>query len=183
MSQLTEEQFDEKYPLIKNEITNGSSWDGHMFETYGKELEFVKSFPDNQVWTWVSGGDGDCLIAGMAMVNRIGYLISSKPREHDNEWVDLEEETEMDSLKLYFDNGRFYLSDIDGNIIDNTEDSIDMDSSDDANTLIDCDINDEEYELRVTWDREDQDKEDFKPYASLTGVSGDETEIEVVMQR
>lgn len=64
---------------IKNHLDNNASHDGHMFETYGTELDYVqaihKTTPD-RVWT-VLDADGDTYIAsGYHHVNRLGYLIT-----------------------------------------------------------------------------------------------------------
>jgi hypothetical protein len=51
-----------------------------MFDTYGPELEFVKSQPDNKIWTWVDGDNGgSVLTTGFHFCNRIGYLITETP--------------------------------------------------------------------------------------------------------
>jgi hypothetical protein len=49
-------------------------------ETYGPELELVRSFPPNQIWTVVDGDDGELYVcAGYHLVNRINYLITKNP--------------------------------------------------------------------------------------------------------
>ncbi len=67
--QLTEEQFDEKYTLVKNRIDDNACYGGYMFETYDEDLEYVKQMAQkniNKVWTIVSGeavedcDDDDC---------------------------------------------------------------------------------------------------------------------------
>jgi len=55
---LTEEQFDEKYKLVKNHIDGNAPYDGCMFETYEEEYEYVKKMSEEhpkRVWTIVSG--------------------------------------------------------------------------------------------------------------------------------
>ena len=53
--------------------------EGKMYETYGEDLEYIKSMPDNFVWTLVDGDEDSVVVNGKAFVNRIGYYISKKP--------------------------------------------------------------------------------------------------------
>ena len=82
--ELTEEQF-HAIKFIPNHIDNNASWQdengiGIMFETYGEEVEYVKSLVDsNRVWTLIDVDYGMSVIAGWAFVNRIGYFISEEP--------------------------------------------------------------------------------------------------------
>jgi len=86
---LTEDEFDQQYPLVMNHINPHASWSygsdtddttGCLFETYGEELEFVRQQDPNTIWTFVDGDDGDqYVINGYHLVNRIGYLISKAP--------------------------------------------------------------------------------------------------------
>lgn len=84
---LTEDQFDEQFPLVTNHLNSNASWsfgdgdgEGCLFETYGEELEFIRRQDPNRVWTFVDGDDGDLyVISGYHYVNRIGYLLSRDP--------------------------------------------------------------------------------------------------------
>jgi hypothetical protein len=83
--QLSEDEFDERYPLVRNHLNRDAGWvhgdgPGCLFETHGAELEFVRQQDPRTVWTFVDGDDGDqYLISGYHLVNRIGYLISTVP--------------------------------------------------------------------------------------------------------
>jgi hypothetical protein len=78
--EMTEEEWFETYKPIKNHIDTNASFDGHMFETYGDEVEFVKSTPLNRVWMYGDGDDGGSYIwNGWHIVNRIGYFITDVP--------------------------------------------------------------------------------------------------------
>ena len=88
--ELTENEFDERYPLITNHLNPNASWvfgdgPGCLFETYGEELAFVRTQDPRTIWTLVDGGDDDnqYLISGYHLVNRIGYLISTIPFPED----------------------------------------------------------------------------------------------------
>lgn len=87
---MTIEAWEEKYQPVTNHLDSNASWQneygvGIMFETYGEELEFVKSKVDeNKVWTYMDTDDGGtCLSAGFSFVNRIGYFVT------DIAWEDL----------------------------------------------------------------------------------------------
>jgi hypothetical protein len=83
MDNFIEIDFDEWFDIYKpilNSIDTNSSFDGHMFETYGDEVEFVKSAPQNHIWTYGDGDDGGTYIwNGWFFVNRIGYFITEIP--------------------------------------------------------------------------------------------------------
>jgi len=56
-------------------------------ETFGEDLELVKSLPVESVWTVVDGDDLDqWILTGIHSVNRICYLITEVP--HD--WKDIQ---------------------------------------------------------------------------------------------
>jgi hypothetical protein len=78
--EMTEEEWFNTYKPIKNHIDENSSFDGHMFETYGDEVEFVKSQSPDKIWMYGQGDDGGLYIwSGWGFVNRIGYFISENP--------------------------------------------------------------------------------------------------------
>jgi hypothetical protein len=89
IKKFTEEQFDKKFKLVKNHIDKNASFDGKMFETYGKEIEYViKMAKLNRVVTIIECDTEDpededalCMVyaSGYHIVNRIGYLILAKP--------------------------------------------------------------------------------------------------------
>jgi len=57
-----------------------------MFETYGKEVEFVKKAHPSHIWTYGDGDDGGSYIwAGWSFVNRIGYFITEIPCPPDTD--------------------------------------------------------------------------------------------------
>ena len=72
--------WEDKYQPIQNHITkNGDD----KFETYGEELEFVRSIhftEPNRVWTLIEGDSGNLWITnGYHFVNRLNYFITKKP--------------------------------------------------------------------------------------------------------
>jgi hypothetical protein len=78
------EAWEAKYQPIKNHITGE---DDDKFETYGEELDYVRSVADTEprrVWTLVDGEDGNLYIVdGYHLVNRLNYFITKKPLEGD----------------------------------------------------------------------------------------------------
>jgi hypothetical protein len=83
--QLTEDEFDDQFPLVVNHLNPNASWGfadagGCLFETYDTELEFVQKQDASNIWTLIDGDDGDLyVVSGYHHVNRIGYLISLAP--------------------------------------------------------------------------------------------------------
>lgn len=83
--ELTEDEFDDRFPLVPNHINPSAGWalgdsGGCLFETYGEEFEFVRRHDPTKVWTLVDGDDGDIyVISGLHFVNRVGYLLSTVP--------------------------------------------------------------------------------------------------------
>lgn len=84
---ITWKRFERDIPLVKNHLDSNAAYDGCMFETYGKELEFVKTMvAQNRVLT-ITDCDGQSIIGpGFHFVNRLGYLITKNPVTFDF-WV------------------------------------------------------------------------------------------------
>lgn len=100
MKTITFENFEETYKPIKNPFVQDSSYDGCMFETYGEEVEYVKSseFSDTQIWTIINCENEEMwIIPGYHFVNCFGYFITEIPWEsediqvNDNEMCTVEE--------------------------------------------------------------------------------------------
>lgn len=77
--------FDELYELESNIFAPDAAWEGHWFETYGRELEFVANQNPQRVWTLVDSEDLLWIIAGRHFVNRVGYLVSKISWRDPNE--------------------------------------------------------------------------------------------------
>ena len=61
-------------------INNKFRPEEQMFETFGKELEWVKDQPENKVWTLMDDDDGNLVITtGFHVVNRVGYYVTEIP--------------------------------------------------------------------------------------------------------
>lgn len=88
MNEFIEMDFDEwvaTYKPIYNHIEPNASFQdetgqGMMFETYGDEVEFVKSQDPAKIWMYGDGDNGDGYIwSGWGFVNRLGYFITEVP--------------------------------------------------------------------------------------------------------
>jgi hypothetical protein len=78
--EMTMEEWEATYKPITNTIVENSSFDGLMFETYGDEVDFVKCWPERQIWMYGDGDDGGSYIwSGWGFVNRIGYFLTEVP--------------------------------------------------------------------------------------------------------
>jgi hypothetical protein len=69
-----------------------------MYETYGKEIEFVKQQPANNIWTVLDVDGGTIYANGYHHVNRMGYIITEVP------WVDGEDTDviDHDHVQMYY---------------------------------------------------------------------------------
>ena len=82
---ISEEAFDDHYPLIVNYLDPRASWalgegGGCLFGCHGAEWEFIRQLDPRYVWTFVDGDELDqFVISGIHIVNRIGYLVSKVP--------------------------------------------------------------------------------------------------------
>src|SRR5579875_487057 len=89
--EISEEEFDARYPLLTNHLNPHASWafgdgPGCLFEIYGEELAFVRQQDPRTVWTLVDGDAGDqYLVSGYHFVNRIGHLVSTVPVPDDTD--------------------------------------------------------------------------------------------------
>lgn len=83
--ELTFDEWLEQYKPITNHIDPNASFqddegNGIMFETYGDEVEFVKSQSPDKIWMYGDGDDGGSYIwSGWGFVNRLGYFITEVP--------------------------------------------------------------------------------------------------------
>jgi hypothetical protein len=67
------------YMPLENHISGDQGWNGTLFETYGDDIAFVLSQPENLVWTWVDTDEGTAILSGYHLVNRIGYFVTEYP--------------------------------------------------------------------------------------------------------
>jgi hypothetical protein len=78
--EMTEDEWFDTYKPIKNHLDTNASFNSHMFETYGDEVEFVKTQSPANIWMFGDGDDGGLYIwNGWGFVNRIGYFVTEVP--------------------------------------------------------------------------------------------------------
>ena len=92
--ELTEEEWFDTFKPLPNLIDPDASFsdgeNGYMFETYGKELDFVKAQDPNRIWTYCDGDNGGTYIfQGMRIVNRIGYFVTTVPYD-DSQYYEIQ---------------------------------------------------------------------------------------------
>lgn len=88
----TEEDFDKKYKYdetVKSDYFDDG--DGKL-ETFGKDVELaIKLNNEKRCWTMIETDDVMYLMAGYHLVNRIYYVITTKPYESEDEAYLIEE--------------------------------------------------------------------------------------------
>ena len=82
--ELTEDEWFKQFKPIPNHLDENASFNdgehGYMFETYGDEVEFVKSQSPDKIWMYGDGDDGASYVwSGWGFVNRLGYFITEVP--------------------------------------------------------------------------------------------------------
>ncbi len=78
---LDEDEFEAAFQPRLNRLNQNASFNGWMYETFGKEFEAVRAVAKRspgRVWTLVDSG-GITLISGMHFVNRLGYVLTRRP--------------------------------------------------------------------------------------------------------
>lgn len=85
------EIFVDTHKPVRNNLHDNqphdAPYDGFMFETYGKEMEYVRSQDCHKVFTLVTGDDGNktYVTSGFHHVNRMGYFVVEVPWNETNE--------------------------------------------------------------------------------------------------
>jgi hypothetical protein len=80
---MTEDEFYEKYNPVKNHLDDNASFDGCMFETYGKEHDHILTLAQdpqkkNTVWTIIEAEENLYYVNDYHYVNRLGYLVTKE---------------------------------------------------------------------------------------------------------
>jgi len=81
---MTFDKWVETFQPIANTITPNAPFDGSMFETYGSDLAEVLIWANGKhrhlkVWTLVDGDEGQYVVDGYRIVNRVGYFLTNVP--------------------------------------------------------------------------------------------------------
>jgi hypothetical protein len=76
-----EDVFYEHFRPFRHPSAHFDIWGGHGLETFGADLQIVKSYSEDFVWTVVDGdkGDDQWITPGLHYVNRVCYLLTELP--------------------------------------------------------------------------------------------------------
>jgi hypothetical protein len=93
MQKLSYEEWVKRFKPIRNDLNPQGSYNGYMFETFGKELDaVVKYLNDNkrfQIWTLIAEDDHLWIANSYHFVNRVGYFITEVPYEDSGETIEV----------------------------------------------------------------------------------------------
>jgi hypothetical protein len=70
--------------------------DEQQFETYGEEVDYVRSLDQRYVWTLVDADLSTLIVAGYSFVNRLSYYVCEVPWEDEDDYVLLSVEEECE---------------------------------------------------------------------------------------
>lgn len=95
---ITEDEFEERFIPKQNHLRgeDEASFSGWMYETYGEELDFVRSQSQGHVWTIVENDEVLTLLPGYHRVNRLGYILTENPWKTGDEEVVFDTVTDED---------------------------------------------------------------------------------------
>lgn len=76
-----EDVFYEYFRPFRHPSAHFEIWGGHGLETFGEDLQIVKSYSEGFIWTVVDGCEGpdQWITPGVHFVNRICYLLTEVP--------------------------------------------------------------------------------------------------------
>lgn len=84
--ELTISDFEQKYTIVKNHLTENAPFENGLFETFGEELGYVYTqVPQNKIWTIIDSAGWYGIIAGFHFVDRLGFLVTEQEWEKDDE--------------------------------------------------------------------------------------------------
>lgn len=78
-----EDVFYEHFRPFRHPSALFNIWGGHGLETFGADLQIVKSYAGDSVWTVVDGdkGSDQWITPGHHYVNRVCYLLTEVPHD------------------------------------------------------------------------------------------------------
>ncbi len=108
---ITDARFRERFAPLKNHLNPHAPFDGCMFETFGAELEYIRTQDPALVWTVIDCDGSMTIESGCHFVNRLGYLVASRPRPDTSTYAveDDPAEPEADSVSVSHAHLRFVL--------------------------------------------------------------------------
>ena len=100
-NQLNEDDFWEQYKPQLNHLDQHASFDGCLYETYGNELQhvFTTAQQSKTIWTVIETESGSLVyVAGLRLINRIGFFITEKPWKTGDEIIFLDTRIDGDEV-------------------------------------------------------------------------------------
>jgi len=96
---ISEDKFWEDYKPQKNHLDDNAGFDGCLYETFGEEVKYVFELAkkENRVWTVIEGDEGMVYSAGFHYVNRLGFFVTEKPYDSEEDYVEVDEDFGGDS--------------------------------------------------------------------------------------
>ena len=93
-----EDVFYEFFRPFRHPSSHFNIWGSYGLETFGEDLQIVKNYAENFVWTVVDGSDGpdQWITPGFHFVNRVCYLLTEVP--HNGAWVEFRVARSLRSL-------------------------------------------------------------------------------------
>jgi hypothetical protein len=79
-------EWEDTFKPISNPLNPDPDFWGSMFETFGEELEQVKLYPPNRIWTLVDNNPNSRyldVVSGFHLFNRMGYFVTEVPWTED----------------------------------------------------------------------------------------------------
>ena len=84
---ISEDEWLAQYKPLVNPVDAGCGFDFGdgctLVETYGDHLAYLKTIPDDRIWTAVESDDEEderpVIVSGMHFVNRLGYFVTENP--------------------------------------------------------------------------------------------------------
>ena len=97
---LTEDEFYAQFNRVKNHIDDNAAFDGCMYETYGRDINYINAIAKDPVaklnlWTIIEAEGKMFYVSGFHYVNRFGYIITEESVPENIEY-DVELDTEVD---------------------------------------------------------------------------------------
>jgi len=73
----TFDEWLEQFDLVYNHVDDRNGFNGHLFETFGKEFDYVASVAGkNLVWTLIEEDGEQFIVNGLRTVNRLGFFVT-----------------------------------------------------------------------------------------------------------
>ena len=74
-----EDVFYEYFRPFRHPDAEFDIWGGHGLETFGGDLQIVRQYDQDYVWTLLEGDKGEWIVPGFHYVNRLCYLLTEVP--------------------------------------------------------------------------------------------------------